>query len=376
MQTGGNYLVTAINTTTNFTLQYLGGGVAPTPVVTSGKKVTPTGSAGADGKSALTVTTASFTVPAIASTVNVSVEDSSIFNTNIFINIDGAGEYQVTVIVNSTTITAKNLGGDDNAAESSTIGSGSQIIISGARGATGSVVATSALVFDSAISPPTTSGTEYKAFINLDSNNELSLRLPSNGATKRITFFDQVKDALLTGFSASTATAILATDTIIEALQKVQKYLTDYLTNFNGANQLVKLTNNSELPVSPYSVVFVLSDETTDLTTGTAKLTYRIYLPSPYTTLTLTDLIATLNAASTGSSFIIDINKNGVSILTNKLSIDATETTSVTASIPYSLVNNPTTFANGDLITFDIDQIGSTVAGKGAKVNIQAVLTI
>jgi hypothetical protein len=103
--------------------------------------------------------------------------------------------------------------------------------------------------------------TEDKAFIDLESTQ------------KELPFFDAVKDAVLTGFSASTATAILATDTIIQALQKVQKYLTDYLTNFNGANQLLKLDANGKIPAvdgallilpQPISIKGTITDTSTE----------------------------------------------------------------------------------------------------------------
>jgi len=74
------------------------------------------------------------------------------------------------------------------------------------------------------------------------------------------------------------------------------------------------------------------------------------------------DVVLTLSDAPTGSSFVVDIKKNGVSIFSTLLSVDATELTSVTAAVPYVL--STTTFAKGDLITFDITQIGATLPGR------------
>ncbi len=51
---------------------------------------------------------------------------------------------------------------------------------------------------------------------------------------------------------------------------------------------------------------------------------------------------------------------------TNKLSIDADETSTSTAATAPTLTD--TSLASGALITIDIDQIGSSTAGAGLKV--------
>ena len=103
------------------------------------------------------------------------------------------------------------------------------------------------------------------------------------------------------------------------------------------------------------------SDETSNLTTGTAKVTFRM----PYA-MTLTAVRASVNTAPTGSTLVVDINEGGNSILSTKLSIDASEKTSTTAATP--AVISDTALADDAEITIDIDQVGSSVAGKGLKV--------
>lgn len=209
VQTGGNYLVTAINTATNFTLQYLGGGVTPTSPVTGGKKVTPTGSAGSNGKNAQTTTTANFTVPAESATVNIQVADSSIFNTNISVNISGAGDYQITAIIDATNIIAKNLGGTNNAVEGGNIPSGSQIIVIGARGATGAVSAASSLIFNNSISSPVSGAGEWITFIDLDNNNRYTL---SNNGNEKVFAF--LSDIPVSSVNFQTGAVVLDADDI------------------------------------------------------------------------------------------------------------------------------------------------------------------
>lgn len=108
-------------------------------------------------------------------------------------------------------------------------------------------------------------------------------------------------------------------------------------------------------------LVVAASDETTALTTGTAKVTFRM----PYA-MTLTSVRASLTTAQTsGSIFTVDINEGGVSILSTKLTIDNTETTSMTAATP--VVISDFSLADNSVITFDIDQIGDGTA-KGLKI--------
>lgn len=103
------------------------------------------------------------------------------------------------------------------------------------------------------------------------------------------------------------------------------------------------------------------SDETTAITTGTGKVTFRM----PYA-FTVTAVRASVGTAPTGSTIIIDINEAGASILSTKLSIDASEKTSTTAAS--AAVISDGSLADDAEITIDFDQVGSTVAGAGVKV--------
>jgi hypothetical protein len=97
------------------------------------------------------------------------------------------------------------------------------------------------------------------------------------------------------------------------------------------------------------------SDETTDITTGTAKVTFR--MPSAAT---ITAVRSNINTVSSSGIVTVDINKNGSTVLSTKLTIDVGEKTSVTAAVPAVLSTGA--FASDDEITVDID-----VAGTGAK---------
>ena len=110
-------------------------------------------------------------------------------------------------------------------------------------------------------------------------------------------------------------------------------------------------------------LVLAASDESTALTTGTGKVTFRM----PYA-LTLTAVRCSLTTAQTsGSIFTVDINDSGTTILSTKLTIDNTEKTSTTAAT--APVISDTSLADDAEITIDIDQVGDGTA-KGLKITL------
>jgi hypothetical protein len=113
----------------------------------------------------------------------------------------------------------------------------------------------------------------------------------------------------------------------------------------------------------PIEIQVACSDETTALTAGAGKVTFR----TPCA-MTVTAVRASLTTAqSSGNIFTVDINEGGNTILSTKLTIDNTEKTSTTAATPP--VISDTSLADDAEITVDIDQIGDGTA-KGLKVTI------
>lgn len=116
----------------------------------------------------------------------------------------------------------------------------------------------------------------------------------------------------------------------------------------------------------PVEIMVALSDETTDITTGVAKLTMRM----PYA-MALTAVRASLADASSSGLVTVDINESGSTILSTKLTIDATEKTSLTAT---PAVISDAALADDAEITFDIDAAGTDA--KGLKVTLIGTRTI
>ena len=149
--------------------------------------------------------------------------------------------------------------------------------------------------------------------------------------------------------------AVAATDLMVISEVSGASYVTKSVT---GAN--VKALAQSGLPTV---IQLAASDETTALTTGTAKVTFRM----PYA-MTLTAVRASLSTAqASGSIFTVDINEGGTTILSTKLTIDNTEKTSTTAAT--AAVISDSALADDAEITVDIDQIGDGTA-KGLKVTL------
>ena len=137
----------------------------------------------------------------------------------------------------------------------------------------------------------------------------------------------------------------------------------DALVNFAAGDKRVvaTLTAAASAKAAAECITIACSDETTALTTGTAKVTFRM----PYA-FALLAVRASVTTAPTGSLLTVDINEGGSSILSTKLTIDATEKTSTTAAA--AAVISDAALADDAEITIDIDTIGSTFAGAGLKV--------
>lgn len=79
-------------------------------------------------------------------------------------------------------------------------------------------------------------------------------------------------------------------------------------------------------------------------------------------------IYATVSTAqATGSVLTVDVNRNGISILSTKLTFDNNERSTQTAAIPAVYEAGGNILAKGDEITIDVDQLGTALA-KGLRV--------
>lgn len=139
------------------------------------------------------------------------------------------------------------------------------------------------------------------------------------------------------------------------------------LVDSADSNALKKLTvDNLKAALQtaiPICLAIACSDESTALTTGTAKAKFI----NPYSSaFNVTAVVASLSTAqASGSTFTVDINEAGTTILSTKLTIDNTETNSSTAATP-AVISDASIAAYAE-ISVDIDQVGDGTA-KGLKV--------
>lgn len=199
----------------------------------------------------------------------------------------------------------------------------------------------------------------YTASGNIDANGDLLFDGVTNKATVLSDLGAQASNANLDDIAAITLTQgdILYVNGTPD--------ITDLA--IGTARQVLSVNSGATAPewrTPTEHITIAVSDETTALTTGTAKVTFRM----PYA-FTLTDIRASVTTAPTGSTIIVDVNESGSTIMTtNKLSIDATEKTSTTAATAPGITDS--SLADDAEMTIDIDQVGSTVAGAGLKVTL------
>lgn len=108
---------------------------------------------------------------------------------------------------------------------------------------------------------------------------------------------------------------------------------------------------------------YCLSDETSDLEVGE-----RLSVNIPFDFL-ITRVYATVKTAPTGSNLQIDVEDGGTTILNTVLNIAASGTYAETST--FTGATSSYQYHKNDLLTFDIDQIGSTIAGAGLKVFLE-----
>jgi len=108
---------------------------------------------------------------------------------------------------------------------------------------------------------------------------------------------------------------------------------------------------------------FVTFVKSGNLATGTG--TFRFY--AQYA-LTLKEMEISVATAPTGAAILADLNKNGTTVFSTQSN---RPTVAVSGNVGTTTTFNTTTLADGDYLTVDIDQVGSTVTGADLVVVIR-----
>lgn len=136
------------------------------------------------------------------------------------------------------------------------------------------------------------------------------------------------------------------------------------LNTISGANGISVSSNANVITISNVqtnTTTIAISDTTSAITAGTDKQ----YWNAPYA-FTIKSVKATLGTYSSSGLVTVNIKKNGTTIFSTRLTVDAAEYDSTTAATPYVL--STTSISSNDRLTFDIDD-----AGTGAK-NLQITI--
>ena len=169
-------------------------------------------------------------------------------------------------------------------------------------------------------------------------------------------------------------TALSATELLIKgndndqrigsSVQAYDSNLTSFVNTFTlptsdgSANQVLQSDGSGTLSFTDVATGFEKSYRYSGtLATNTGSL--RLYL---HKAATLSEINLFVQTAPSGSAINLDINKNGSSIATPSIADGQTSNTGISANV---------SFAVGDYITVDIDQVGSGTAGS----DLYAVLT-
>lgn len=140
----------------------------------------------------------------------------------------------------------------------------------------------------------------------------------------------------------------------------------DDLETWTAGDYIAFSSNTISVDSLPWDYCFALSSVDTNLTTGTVG--YSFHMPFAAT---LTWAIATVDTPPTGAAIQVDVNEEGTSVFSTVVSIDAgTDSSEDAATAP---VISDSALSSDTKLTFDIDQVGSTVTGQDLQICIGGI---
>lgn len=197
-----------------------------------------------------------------------------------------------------------------------------------------------------AFSPPPTAGT-----FTLQTNGALT---GSAGLTAGTVYFLGTAGAL-------TATPPTADNTVVKPLLVANSTTSGIIINFRG--------EVNEPASYPYDLAFIAGFSTTGTGANVAVQSYGQIVMAR--TGSFTGDVGAATTAPTGSAMILDIEKNGTTIYTTKPQFAIAATTMTPGTLK---TDGTEDFVSGDVITFKITQIGSTIAGQAVKFTLTGVV--
>ena len=130
-----------------------------------------------------------------------------------------------------------------------------------------------------------------------------------------------------------------------------------------SGSTIVQLTGDGASAGTPIEIIMPASDETTALTTGDGKVTFRA--PSG---INVDEIRASLTTSDSTYDIVVSIDVNG-SLFSEGLTVDAGSKTSVGSASPYTLPSPPQ-ISDDDEISINIDAAPAGNTATGLKVTI------
>jgi hypothetical protein len=146
---------------------------------------------------------------------------------------------------------------------------------------------------------------------------------------------------------------------IFSIFDSVASWITKKVTWANIKSTLKTYFDTLYVSITDRVLQVAFSDEVTPIVTGASKVSFF----APYTTTIQEIWVGLGNPQSSGSIFTVDVNINGVTMLSTKITVDNSESTSLTAATP-PVISVPG-WTKGDKITIDVDQVGNGTALGG-----------
>ena len=146
---------------------------------------------------------------------------------------------------------------------------------------------------------------------------------------------------------------------------------TDYIAIYDASQgDSRKILANAVPFLNRTLVIKAIAD---GLPTYVADGVARIVLPSNFDQLVLDKVGAHVYTAATGSTTIVQIHNEtrGVDMLSTRIEIDAGENDTSTSATPPVINPSNERVYDGDILRFDIDQIGSSTAARGLELRLE-----
>ena len=274
----------------------------------------------------------------------------------------GGGSFDVNTAITGSDFSAKK--------------SAAAAAASAAQAASGQIYSTVVNQTAATLSPALSADGTY--FLCDTSSNNITITLPAIGTSEGVKYAFQktsASNSLIFARSGSDTLNGSASNITITDVNAQIQFVSDNASPDNWvAVQMSQVTVGTGLSKTgsvisidqthlKQVIAIACSDETTALSAATAVATFHM----PYA-FTVTGVKASVTTAPAGSVLTVDINEAGSTILTTKLTIDASEKTSATAATAAVVGGAGPALADNALMTVDLDGVGSGTAGTGLKI--------